>query len=164
MGYLKKVVTYDFSSNLVKLSWQEIVIAIERQIVTRQFAIDFAMDELGKLEEYPDALLELASLNKDGDIHPYIDDLAKLEKNKPDVNGKLLFVLLAWIYENKDLYDDPLDVVEDVYADFNYPSEINSFIKFMPSSDPDLGSVEKNCARLLEKWNFYLKEQKDKYK
>lgn len=159
MGYLHKFPTYEFASKIVCFNWREVLTAIERQFVSRQFAIDFAMAKLAVLDEYPDALVDLASLNKNDDIHPFIDNLAVLDEAPNDAEEKLLYFVLAWLYETKDSYDDPLSIVEEVYADFDYPEHISGFIKYMPSDEPDLGSVEKNCARLVEMWNHFLEEQ-----
>jgi hypothetical protein len=52
------------------------------------------------------------------------------------------------VVENKDSYSDPLVLVEQLYADFNYPETIASFVRYMPSEEPDLGYLELNEVHL----------------
>ncbi|WP_250655932.1 DUF2247 family protein [Alkalimarinus coralli] len=166
MEYLASLLTYNFVSSLVKVSWREILLAVQRQFVSREFAIQAAMVELELLDEYPDQLLDLASLDKTNDIHPYIDELASMEQELDEeaCSRKWLFLILAWVYEHRESYSDPLGVVEQVYADFDYPEAIEGFVRYMPSEEPDLGSTEKNVARLFEKWGAFLEIEKESYK
>ena len=75
-----------------------------------------------------------------------------------------MYVLLKWLYEHKKDYDDPLNVVEIIYDDFSFPDSIASFVRYAPMKEPDLGSVEKNTARLFLHWEHFLKEQQQKWK
>jgi len=158
MGYLTHLLSYEFVSKRVDMAWSEVLNAIEKQFASRQFAIEYAMAELLLVDEYPQALLELASLDKGDDIHPYIDELAAMEPVLPEkeCSDKLLYLVLAWLHEHIENYPDPLGVIEEVYADFDYPEQISGFVRYMPLEEPDLGSVEKNNARLYEKWKLYL--------
>ncbi|MBE0367039.1 DUF2247 family protein [Pseudoalteromonas aurantia] len=163
MGYLVTLPTYEFAVRLASYSWGELLSAVERQIVSRQFVIEHAMAELIVMEKYPDALLELASLNKGDDIHPYIDDLVENEVSVSDVDEKVLFLVLSWLFETKELYDEPLAIVEEIYADFDYPECISGFIRYMPSEEPSLGTVEENKLRLIGKWESYIDEKYREY-
>ncbi|MGH8477564.1 MAG: DUF2247 family protein, partial [Methylococcales bacterium] len=56
---------------------------------------------------------------------------------------------------------DPLSEVEAIYADFDYPPEIEAFVSYMPVTDgydPSQHSIEKNKARLFSKWKQYLSD------
>lgn len=165
MDYLKTLPSHEFASKLIKLTWHDVWGAVSRKIVSRQFAVEHALSEWERLDEYPDVLVDLASLGKGGDIHPYIDELVAMEQGQPENEGneKLLYLVLSWLYETRDSYSDSLEIVEQVYADFDYPEKIEGFVRYMPSDEPDLGSVEKNRARLFEKWAHYLSEQKIKH-
>ena len=157
MGDLIKLVPYEFASKRVTLTWAEILTAIKRKMVARQFAIEWAMAELAVKDQYPTALLELASLSKNDDIYPFIEQLA--EQQQLINNDKLLFLVLSWLYETKDSYDDPLAVVETIYADFNYPSSICEFVRYMPCDEADLGCADKNHQRLIDKWKSFIDQQ-----
>ncbi len=43
-----------------------------------------------------------------------------------------LYLLLAWLFENRTSFSDPWVEIEKVYADFGYPKEISGFVRFMP--------------------------------
>lgn len=65
-------------------------------------------------------------------------------------------VSLAYILR-KDLLD-PLQVIEEIYADFNYPEELVGFIRYMPMQGPNLGSREANENRMFERWRSWVVE------
>jgi hypothetical protein len=67
-----------------------------------------------------------------------------------------LDVVLAWLYDHRAELEDPLEMVEAVYADFGYPAQIASFVRCMPMQGPDLGSPAANEQRLFERWKRYL--------
>ena len=73
-----------------------------------------------------------------------------------DVPGKWLYLVLAWLFENRRSVNDPLGRVEEIYSDFDYPREIAPFVRYMPMVGPDLGSREKNEARMYDDWKSYL--------
>ena len=52
---------------------------------------------------------------------------------------------------------------DTVYADFDYPSKMADFVRYMPSTAPDLGSLELNEARVYRRWRAYLEECTRKY-
>jgi hypothetical protein len=47
-------------------------------------------------------------------------------------------------------------MVEAIYADIDYPNKIASLVRYMPTVEPDLGSSEKNTARIYDYWESYL--------
>ena len=69
-------------------------------------------------------------------------------------------VSLAYILR-KDLLD-PLQTVEEVYADFDYPEQIASFVRYMPMQGPDLGSRLANERRLFERWKAFVENWRTK--
>jgi hypothetical protein len=63
-----------------------------------------------------------------------------------------LFLLLAWLYENRGKVQDPLGLVEELYADFDYPEQIAGFVRYMPPQDPS----RVGDSYLVENWRRYL--------
>lgn len=165
MESLSIVLKYDFVSKRVKLTWKDVLYAIERKFLLPEAAIEHAVFEISYNDECNQALLDLASLYKGESVHPYIDDLASLEAGQDEtiINEKWLYLILDWLFDNKDKYADPLSIIEHIYADFNYPELIASFVRYMPCEEPDLGSLELNEARLFEKWKEYLDIQKKRF-
>lgn len=97
-------------------------------------------------------------------IHPYIDEQAsQTEAQAQDrTKDKFLYVLLAWLFENKERYEDPLRAVELIYDDFDFPESIVSFVRYKPTTQPLLATIEANIERLYSNWNNFLNEQRVK--
>lgn len=123
-----------------------------------------AVDEL-YLGSKSQAVLDLAILHKSetrdaetlskilGSDLPVYDD--------GEVARKWLYIVLSWLFENRSDVADPLKEVETVYADFNYPKEIESFVRYMPTQggyDTTMCSPEDNYARLKLNWETYLSQ------
>ena len=72
---------------------------------------------------------------------------------------KWAFLILAWVYEHRDSFEDPLDLVEKLYADLDYPEQVAPFVRYMPTDEPDLGSRGQNEQRLFQKWAEYLQKE-----
>ena len=47
---------------------------------------------------------------------------------------KWAYLLLKRLYEKKTEVADPLGLVEHIYADFDYPEELEGFVRWMPSN------------------------------
>ncbi len=158
-------IPYEYVATKTQLTWQEILYAIIHRIVDPYAAVERAIEVLRIIEDTPEPLIELASLNRGDSIHPYIDSLADSEvKQSYDfISKKWMYFLLLWIYENRSIYEDPLQLVEDIYAEFDYPPCIENFVRYMPLNGPDLGSLEKNTARLYDRWRSYLENQEKIY-
>ena len=91
--------------------------------------------------------------------HRLEDSLARSSGKEREIMERswLVFsVSLAYILR-KDLLD-PLQTVEEVYADFDYPEQIASFVRYMPMQGPDLGSRLANERRLFERWRSWVVE------
>jgi hypothetical protein len=154
----------DFLRQRASLSWREIKFGLDHQLIAPQVAIDKATD---RLCEPGDALpdeVELASRSGDDPILELVGRLAESEAGTSDDDkAKWLYLVLAWLFENRTAVNDPLGIVEEVYSDFGYPREIASFVRYMPMVGPDLGSREQNEARLYDYWKSYLDEAAERF-
>jgi hypothetical protein len=165
MNYLSKDFNHDYISQRIKLTWKEILYGIEKNYIYPDVAIEFAINEVSEKEEYPEELIELASLTKEESVHPYLKRLVDSEETQEDdvIRDKWLYLILDWIYNNKDKYLDSLQIVEEIYAEFDYPEQITTFVRYMPSDAPDLGSAQLNEERLYRNWKSYLDSQKEQF-
>ena len=68
---------------------------------------------------------------------------------------KWAYLLLKRVYEKKSEVAYPLGLVEHVYADFDYPEELEGFVRWMPAVEPVL-SPEEGAAMMDQKWQKYL--------
>lgn len=71
---------------------------------------------------------------------------------------------LMWVrpWSRRRVGRDPLETAEAVYAELDYPEEMTSFARYMPSDDADLGDRELNEARLMRNWEAYLRDERSR--
>ena len=65
-----------------------------------------------------------------------------------------MYLLLAFVFENQDKFEDPFGMVAIIYSNFDYPEEVSNFVHYMPS---------KGTGSLLDKWEAYLKDREEYY-
>lgn len=68
---------------------------------------------------------------------------------------KWTYLQLKAAYEMRDRLRDPLGVVEEVYADFDYPAPVAAFVRYMPPP-PDAPVGEE---ALYDRWSSYLADE-----
>ncbi|MFV5370803.1 DUF2247 family protein [Acinetobacter pittii] len=160
----------DFINEKVTLSWCDIKWGYENNLLTSEIPIKKAENSL-LTGNYTKAELGLSFLipSESNDITPFINELCPnfKEDEYAITNQKWLYVILSWLWINRASFEDPLDEVERIYTDFDYPAEINNFIKYMPPTDgynPSLYSYAENINRLMKNWENYLQQSALKYK
>ena len=65
-----------------------------------------------------------------------------------DIINRWAAIFAAHIYESSS--SDKLNDLEDVYSHLDYPDILAPMIRYMPMIGPNMGSREKNEARMLE--------------
>ena len=73
-----------------------------------------------------------------------------------DIAKPWIFLLLSFLFEHQENYEDPLEIVEELYADFDYPEEISPLVRYMPPPE----GVEGSEDRLFENWKIALSAYK----
>jgi hypothetical protein len=145
------------------VTWRDALWGVEQGWATRDVLIERAIQQV--LDGSDDAtIIALAGLFKHEQNAAL--DLARIlaakEIESPaDPSSTWLCLALRWAFENRNLFADPLALVEELYADFDYPAEIASFVRYMPS-DPGYNPAEhtsiENEARLYRDWGRYVEE------
>ncbi|MFP3693546.1 DUF2247 family protein, partial [Burkholderia sp. SIMBA_048] len=70
---------------------------------------------------------------------------------------KWRYILLLWLYENRENSSTDYDRINKVYADFSYPVDMERFISYMPAH----GNTEKlGYDHILYNWKDYLNAYK----
>jgi hypothetical protein len=145
------------------LSWGELLFGLERGYISEKGVIDYICDAL--TIEAPIEAFEIASLE------PYqqylVSDLLKTLKEQEcsadlDSTEPWLFLLLYFVLENKDEYQDPLQTVEELYSDFDYPEKIAPIVRYMPPPDGIEGSEEllfKNWKNILSNYEVFFESR-----
>jgi len=150
--------TYEFQSKHTNLSWGDVLFGIKSGLASEEVAIDKALVEIGISS---DTSVDVAILASEHDLFRILEIVDRLAAAEVSISialiqQKWLYLHLAWLYQIRDLVDDPLGDVESAYADFGYPEEMASFVRYMPMVGLDLGSREKNLDRLYGNWSAYI--------
>lgn len=150
------VLSFDFVADHLAPVWQEIRYGLERQWLSRRDAIALAVRLMSEGSEDSD-VIELASLTHKDPVDHLVEALAEKEESLSEdcIRQTWLYLLLAWVLSHREEFDDPLQIVEQIYAEFRYPDAIRSFVRYMPMDGPDLGR-EANEQRLFDRWSQYV--------
>jgi hypothetical protein len=109
-------IPYDFVRQRVNLSWRDVQFGLERQLIAPQVAIDKATDRVSESDDASSNEVELASLSESDPILDLVNHLAAVENVAADGDAqvKWLYLVLAWLFENRASVNDPLGMVEEV--------------------------------------------------
>ncbi len=108
--------------------------AYQRKLLTWKDLIQVAIDRVNSGSDNS-LEIELAAVGKESvwKVSELAQTLAEQCVNSEEGSKqKWLFLCLAWAYANQKNLADPLEAVEGIYADFDYPSAIESFVRFLP--------------------------------
>ena len=142
------------------LSWREVHVGLREDWLTPASAIDLAIRRFQQGHEDP-GVLELAGLLPDdgAEARAIVGRLAERDTERDEQAARLtwLRLLLAWVFQNRGDFSDPLGIVEELYADFGHPNEIRHLVRYNESSETT-ESREEALAVLLARWEKYLDE------
>jgi hypothetical protein len=151
-------IPYQFIRARTGLSWREVRFGLTNELLDPAAAVELALEQIA--EPVDPLLVELATGDAIGRIPDLVGPLSENEPPQPDneLRDKWLYLVLAWLYEHQSDYPDPLQSVEEVYADFDYPKQLAAFVRYMPLEGTDRGSREANERRLFARWKDYLEQ------
>jgi len=163
-------VPYDFIVKNTHLSWCDVKWGYENNLIASDVPIKMA-EQIVLTGSYIDSELELSFLmpESSNEVSLFLEKLCTgfEQDNDSTIRQKWLFIVLSWLWNNRASFADPLSEVEIIYADFDYPAEIEGFVKYMPPSDgydPSTHSQTENMNHLMENWVNYLEEKFVEYK
>jgi len=158
----KNKIPYSFIIKRYLPTWSEINMAIKEGWIEHNFAIDYAIAQLEKDSEDEDEI-QIAGLLRGQEIciTEIISRLCLKDSGFDEEKSKIrwLRLILAWIFENKRSYSEPLDILENLYVDFGYPKEIKHLIRFNIPTDgysPQGHTEEENIKRIYRLWGEYI--------
>jgi hypothetical protein len=142
----------------VILSAEEIRFAIGYELIDLRELADIVDTSLIK-HPNDESLLELAlnllldNFYIDTDIKPISLISSEADCELRSVSSKWRYILLLWLYENRENSSADYDRINKVYADFSYPVDMERFISYMPAH----GNTEKlGYDNILHNWKDYL--------
>ena len=166
MNSLNILFPYGYISSLFSITWFDILFGINEGFLNSKAALEHAYSIIEKEEKPPQKVLDMAFLCGGESIYPLIDELVEEENkyNEELSKEKYLYAVLKWVYENQISFKEPLESVECIYADFDYPEVISEFIRYASNNEPDLGSRELNIRRIYDNWKKYLENEEIRWK
>jgi hypothetical protein len=151
-------VPYEFAKEMFPLTWTDVLYGLEKNCVSTQFAISHANAELTCDKDADEKVLIIAIASEQDSIIEYAKELAESDGtgHSKQAQEKWLCLTLRWLYENKEKLSDPLAMVEEIYSDFDYPEQMSTFIRYMPSNDTNLGSIRDNNDQMFRRWHDFI--------
>lgn len=154
-------IPFQFIKERAFLSWRDALWGYEHHMIGWSGIVDLANHRLCSSSDFRE--IELSCLRK-SNTYQIGELLRELAASEPLNSGsmsekKWLFLTLAWIFDNRTRTNDPLGEVENIYADFDYPREVENFVRYMPvidGYDSSQHSSEENENRLFANWEKYL--------
>jgi len=128
-----RIVPLRFIDRLGELNWIEIELGLREGWLSSQSVIDIAIRRVVHGGNDPNEI-ELAGLltNEQVYVTEILSKLTLSEINNSSLVPRITWfrILMAWLYENKNAIEDPLSVIEQMYADFGYPIEIRHLVRY----------------------------------
>lgn len=147
-------IPFSFARDIgIDLSWADVLEAYRRKLLSPTFAQEMATH---KLKVHSGELLsKLASSRNFDDAQAMVLILAEECGSLPEID-RILKLVLVYLRKSETGRDRLLDLIEEVYADFDYPDCIAGAVRYMPMQGVDLGSIEANEDRLIANLDRYL--------
>lgn len=143
----------------IKLSWSQILCGLDKGLISAKEITIYALNIVEEDTKAIPEIILLAGITKEElfKVRELVEKLAEFEniQNKGNAEDTWLYIVLLWLYEHRNVIEDPLGKVEIVYADFNYPASISSFVRYMPSEESNQYS-KTGESYLYEQWKKFL--------
>ena len=153
---------YKIDINSFLINWTILYYGIENNLIAPETAINYASICLEKNQDEDNSVIIDLLISEDLQKDKVLNLLKKInETNLPDCFCKkvLRYLILDAARNNLPNTNALLEFAEEVYADFDYPEDMNGFIKYMPVSDnykPSLHTEEENLKRLCYNFDEFM--------
>lgn len=140
------------------LDSEDLRLGVSLGLVSPPTAVILAVDAVTSGSTDP-TMLAVAEIDRN-DIAAVRDTLRATDPDEADLFPPLsvrkwTYLELKAAYEMRDRLRDPLGVVEEIYADFDYPPPLAAFVRYMP---PPPGAPVGEEA-LYDSWSRYLADE-----
>ncbi|WP_282142492.1 DUF2247 family protein [Cytobacillus oceanisediminis] len=173
-----KVITMDisvdiFKHNKINYDWRTLYVGLKMDVIKINDITNYAVEFLANHHEINNpSIIQLAWGGEDIDYECLLENILNDSNNKElnldsDVweieKRKWRFGILAYLnIKHQDDYEELLNKIAEVYADFNYPEDMDSFINYLTPQDntnPSLYSKEENITRLINLFYDFLNKE-----
>ncbi|MBG9812055.1 hypothetical protein ABD68_10630 [Bacillus endophyticus] len=162
-----------FKQNKIEYDWRTLYVGLELNLIKYSDITNYAVEFLTNHPEIENQnVIQLAWGEDDIDYKSLLVNILK-ELHINDLNleadvwqfekRKWRFGILAYLkIKHQDDFEELLNRIAEVYADFNYPEDMDSFINYLPPKDgfdPSKYSKEENVLRLINLFNDFLNKE-----
>ena len=134
-------------------TWHELLFGIKNNIIIIEDIINYTNDIISEENNDFDTIIKILIADID-EVESIVEKLALKEKkqNEDDIISKWIFIIIYYYYTtNKSIV---FDTIDDIYCEFDYPSEISDLVSYMPKEDGDYQTdkLEKYIKRGEDFW------------
>ncbi|WFE14107.1 DUF2247 family protein [Bacillus atrophaeus] len=162
-----------FNQFKIKYDWKTLYVGLTLDLIKYGDITNYAVEFLTRHPETNNQnIIQLAWGDKDFDYESLLLNILK-ESNIDDLNldvdswqvekRKWRFGVLVYFKKMyQEDFEELLNQIAEVYADFNYPEDMDSFINYLPPKDnfnQSKYSKEENVARLINLFNEFLNKE-----
>jgi len=154
----------NFSKDIDLINWNVLYCGISKELISPDSAIEYAnrLIENNPEEDNP-YIIELLIIET-ADKDDILQLISKIISDKNPIQDYSMLILRYAILlnikrttrGNKKL----LSAIEQVYSDFDYPSDMESFISYMPVQDENydtsMHTQKENEQRLIDNFNEFI--------
>ena len=156
-----------FEDANILLDWYTIYYGIKNNYLENEIANQFVIRKLEEGKEVTPVELELSwRLDNKYEILTKIEELPNInisEKKSLEIaRNKICVAILIYLRKNEKVIENLMQKVEMIYADFDYPSDMENFISYMPVTEnyiPAEHTKEENENRLLANLDSFINEK-----
>ena len=140
------------------LSWKELQYGPSKLHTNESGVSQYASEALTL--DSCDKQVELASLSTQElfNAHELLYSLTQNTNTKKDPSKAWIYIFLSWLFENKHHYSDPFEAIDKIYADFGYPEEVSTLVRYMPATEDSATSED----QLVHNWADFLSSYEQK--
>ncbi|EWG08815.1 DUF2247 family protein [Cytobacillus firmus] len=164
-----------FKQNKIKYDWKTLYVGFKLDLIMYSDIVNYAAKFIA---EHPDTsnqnIVQLAWGGENIDYESLLVDILK-DSHINDFNldtdiwqlekRKWRFGILAYLKRKyQENFEELLNKITEVYADFNYPEDMDSFINYLEPKDgynPSKYSKEENVIRLINLFNDFMNQIHD---
>ncbi|MFR1807541.1 MAG: DUF2247 family protein [Pygmaiobacter massiliensis] len=156
-----------FDKYHVNITWHDIYLGLKKDFLNLEDVRDYALRCLESEANSCEEINDLAWKNDDKTF--VFSCIEKIIKNKGIVNdeeskSKWQYCIIKSLRDSILNYQELSSKLDELYADFDYPEDMEEFISYMPIKDgynPAKHSKEDNIQRIMNKIDLFLdKKQK----
>lgn len=155
-----------FDTYHMQITWYDIYFGVKNKLLDLKSVRDYAIRCLEVDDNYCQEVVELAWPNND--ILSVIENIKKILDEEHNFNEALSsmkwqYCIIKYLVNKNMDFEELSDALDEIYADFNYPVDMEEFISYMPIKDdynPTEHTKEENIERIRKKIDIFLEHKK----